>query len=128
MGLTPSDIDLRGKVAAVAFLDSIDGGQLRLKRIGGPSRRLSWGSTRDVSIGPRFIHWLALWGDRYYGYYLVLIRYDRRTEFEDRANVPSLTGAAAFARDGDTTYYMARLDPQCADCTWGVYRATDLAL
>ena len=125
--LSPSDVDLRGSLAALAFEDGFDGGRLDLVRIGSRTRHLGW-ATSGVSIGRRFVHWLALWGDRYNGYYQMLTRYDRRTNSEERAYVPSLRAAWAFARDGTTSYYMTRLDPECASCAWVVYRTTDLPL
>jgi hypothetical protein len=120
----PSDVDLRGSLAVLAFDNPIDGGKLNLVRIGGRTRHLSSAHTTGVSIGRHFIHWIAAWGDRYYGYYGVLTRYDRGLDWDETAQVPALRGAGAFARDGSISYYLAGIDSD----EWGVYRTTDLPL
>jgi hypothetical protein len=125
--LSPSGMDLRGRLAAIAFVDTVDGGRLELVRIGGRTLHSEYTISRDISIGSRFVYWLALWGDRYNGYSLLVSRYDRDKGWVDRALVPSL---ARFAQDGATSYYVALLDPNCPgrDSPYGVYRATDLPL
>jgi hypothetical protein len=74
------------------------------------------------------VHWLTLWGDRYYGYTEVLERYDRVKGRVHRADVATLRGALAFARDGATNYYIERVPGCTAQCPYGLYRATDLPL
>ena len=133
--LSPAAVDLRGKLAAISLSDMIDAGRLDLVRIGGRTRTVG-GNTAGVSIGHRFVYWVAVTSNRYTGdSWQFLLRYDFRGRSR-RVEVTSLnlTGSY-FARDGEVSYYIAGQDPGCAYrpiCSplppYGVYRATDLPL
>jgi hypothetical protein len=127
VGYFPSGADLRGKLAALAFNDRIDSGALDLVQIRGRTRKMHSNPFGRPSIGPRYVYWRAAGGDRYYGFYSVLTRYDRARESDERA-FDVAKRWLSFAQDGSTSYYMARLPGTCGNCEGpvGLYRATGI--
>jgi hypothetical protein len=129
-GYFPRGADLRGKLAALSFVDTVDSGELDLVQIGGRTRTIPLDPVADASIGRRFVYWGAWGGDRYYGNYQVLARYDRVRESYETAHIPFLSRAIPFARDDATSYYLAAEHPPCYDPSscgpYDLHRQTDL--
>lgn len=134
---TPTEVDLRGVRAAVFWLGTFGGGEVRVVRFGRWTRtvaKLAGAAVANtytynafgISLAPGFVYWMV----RRDSYSLPMVselrRYNFKRHREERAQASVSPWVAAFAQDGTTSYYLASVMDQ--NCVPGFCPAGPFAL